>query len=165
MNLSEYIAFITEDIDNIRVFHISNNIIKILQPKIPNNFYTKMGWEDGKIKRISVAPDIDHCILSIGNNKVAENPKIYRVYEPIDYDKIKVMTNQELIRRNLVPDAKQTKEFWLLSTTRVKEIAKIKVLKMNEKYVTVPYGPEGKQTPARNRRAYFWDWKLIEGTI
>lgn len=161
--LNAYLESIQKN--NIRAFHISHSIIKMLMPKIPDNFYTKMGWEDKTIKRISVAPNIDHCIVSVGNNKIEERPKIYRVYEPADYSKIKVMTNKEIIRRKLVPDAKQTKEFWLLTPTKVKEIAKIRILKKTNKYVTVPYGPEGKNTPEEHRRQYFWSWEIIEGAI
>ncbi len=148
-----------------RLFHISRGIIKVLMPKVPDNFYTKKGWEDGTIKRASVAPDIDHCILALGYNKINGNPKLYRVYEPLDYTKIKVMTNAEIIRRGLVPDAKVMKEVWLLTPTKVKEIAKIKILRVTSRYETVPYGPEGRETEEKYRRAYYWDWKVIEGDI
>jgi len=161
--LDRYLLEITEKVG--RLFHISNNIIKILMPKIPDNFYTKMGWENSTIKRASVAPDIDHCILALGYNKINEGSKIYRVYEPEDYSKIKVMTNAEIVRRGLVPDADVMKENWLLTPTRVKEIAKIKVLRPSNKYETVPYGPEGRETEEKYRRAYYWEWKIIEGKI
>ena len=164
--LNKYLSYIQESSNNVRLFHISNNIIKVLMPRIPDNFYTKKGWEDSTIKRASVAPDIDHCILSIGNNKITNNPKIYMVYEPTDYSKIKVMSNAEIIRRGgLVPDADVTKEYWLLTPTKVKEIAKIKVLKMTNRYEIVPYGPEGKHTEEKYRRAFYWEWKVIEGKI
>ena len=149
MDIHQYLSFITENKSALRAFHVSNNPIKVLIPKVPDNFYTKMGYEDGTIAR---------------NNKVNEGSRIYRVYEPKDYSKIQIKTNQEIIRRKLVPDAKQTKEFWLMSRTPVKEIAKIKVIRMADKYVTVPHGPKP-NSPARERRAYFWHWKVIEGKI
>ena len=164
MDIHQYLSFITENKSALRAFHVSNNPIKVLIPKVPDNFYTKMGYEDGTIARISVGPDVDHCLLAIGNNKVNEGSRIYRVYEPKDYSKIQIKTNQEIIRRKLVPDAKQTKEFWLMSRTPVKEIAKIKVIRMADKYVTVPHGPKP-NSPTRERRAYFWHWKVIEGKI
>lgn len=169
MNINEYLAFITEDKENIRAFHLSRNVIKILMPRIPNNSYTRMGYEDGKIARISMCPNVDHCLLAFGFNKLThlrEQDKTFRVYEPADYNKIKIITNQEIIRRKLVPDAKQTKEFWLMTRTPVKEIAKIKLLKPTKRYVTaqLPYGKKP-GTPAWKRKLFFWDWKVIEGKI
>ena len=163
--LESYLWFLNEGKIPPRAFHISNNAIKILQPKIPDNMYTKMGWEDKTIKRISVAPDIDHCILAIGNNKIKERPKIYRVYEPQDYSKVRFLSNKEIVKRKLVPDAKVMKEFWILNAVRVKEIAKIRILRELSKYVTVPIGPQGYDTPRKNRRQPFWEWEVIEGEI
>lgn len=163
--LESYLWFLNESKIPSRAFHISNNIIKILQPKIPDNFYTKSGWEDKTIKRISVSPDIDHCILSIGNNKIKERPKIYRVYEPIDYNKVRFLSNKEIIKRKLVPDAKELKEFWILNSVKVKEIAKIKILRQLPRYVTVPIGTQGYETPKNQRRQHFWEWKIIEGEL
>jgi len=167
--LNEYLQFLYEAYQGERLFHISHASrpdIKIMIPKIPENEYVRRGWEDGTIPRISFALDVDHCILALGFNKIKNNTKIYNVYEPADYSKIKVKTNKELIRKDLVPDAEQTKEVWILNKTKVNLIAKIQILNnKTNRYEIVKYGPEGKNTPEKYRRAYYWDWKLLKGDI
>jgi len=167
-SLNEYLQYLYEAYQGERLFHISHTSradIKIMIPKIPENEYVRNGWEDGTIPRISFALDVDHCILALGFNTIKNNTKIYKVYEPSDYSKIKVKTNKELIRKDLVPDAKQTKEVWVLNKIKVNLIAKIQILSPTNRYKTVSHGPNGVDTPEKYRRAWFWNWKLIEGEI
>lgn len=144
-----------------RLFHIStHHLIKTLQPKIPENIYTKLGLEDKTIKRISVCPDVDHCLLALGENIVKDGPKVFSVYEPEDYSKIKVLSNKEIVKKNLVPDAKQTLETWILSPAKFKKIAKIRVLKAADKYEVIHVPPV-----KSNAKMWYWIWEVIEGTI
>ena len=160
--LETYLRELTE---SQRLFHVStHHQIKKLIPKIPDNFYTKNDWENKTIKRISVSTDIDHCLLALGYNVINES-KIFSVYEPKDYSKIKVLSNREIIKKDYVSDAKQTKETWLLTPTEFKNIAKIKVLRASNKYETVPIVPDGPDTPKENRKACYWEWEVIDGEI
>jgi len=144
-----------------RLFHISvHHLIKTLQPRTPENFYTKLGLEDNTIKRISVCPDVDHCLLALGENVVKDGPRIYSVYEPEDYSSIKILSNKEIVKRKLVPDAKQTLETWILTTTKFKRIAKIKVLKASDNYEVINVPPVKK-----NVKLWYWVWEIIEGQI
>jgi len=167
-SLNEYLQYLHELYQGERLFHISHasrGIIKEMNPRIPDNEYIRNGWEDGTIPRISFALDVDHCILSLGFNKIKNNTKIYNVYEPSDYSKIKVKSNKELIRKKLVPDAEQTDEVWILNKTKVDNVAQIKIIKPTNRYETVKFGPQGEDTPETYRRAWYWEWKIIKGKI
>lgn len=142
-----------------KLFHISKNNLdgKTLSPTVPNNIFTKLGVEDNKTPRVSFAPKVDYALLAIGYNRIKEGPKILKVFEPQDYDRLKIITPKELSKRGLVPDADKTKEYWILNNTRVKYSGKIKIIRPTNKYVEVDVGGGNKI------KNYFWEYKILDG--
>jgi len=159
--ISQYLSYLQESTYPHRLFHLnqSNKERIIITPKIPDNFMTKQGYENNIIPRVSVSPDIKYNILAIGYNKINDNKnKIYDVYEPNNYNKLKILHNSDIIKRNLVSDAKQTKEIWILNKTLFKRIGKIKITNLSNQYRIIKFGNE-------SRRSYFWNYKILSGNI
>jgi len=141
-----------------RLFHLSNKNLdnQIIEPRIPNNFMVKLGYEDNAIPKISFAPSVQNCILGIGFNKIKEGSKIYYVLEPSDYTKIKIISNKELVEKSLTPDAKITKEVWVTNHCLLKCTSKIKITNTTNKYETVYFN--GKEIT----KQYYWNYKILE---
>lgn len=144
-----------------KLYHLSQVDLngKVIVPKIPNNLFTKLGIENNTIPRISFAPTISQCITAIGNNRIEGNPeKRYYVFEPDDYNKIKIISNEELIKRKLIIDAKQSGEIWVVSKVKFKEVGVIEVIKKEKLLYTIDYqgGPS---------KFYKWKYKVLDGGI
>jgi len=127
----------------------------VLVPKIPDNFMTNLGYEDSTIPRISVAPTIDNCILGIGYNRIKDGSKKYYVHEPNDYSSIEVISNKEIIKNNLTPDARITKESWITSKCKFKCIGYIEIGNPKENYEQVFFNHK------EITKQYYWNYKFI----
>ena len=140
-----------------KLFHLSNKNLdnQIIEPRIPNNFMTKLGYEDNPIPRISFAPSIQNCILGIGFNKIKEGNKIYYVLEPADYKSIKIIYNKELVEKNLTPDAQITKEVWVTNDCLLKYSGTIRITTPTKKHETVYF--RGKEIT----KQYYWNYKVL----
>ena len=159
---------------NKRLIHLSKDPLRspapgvdpYRAPSLPSNQYTSDGFEEADIKRISVAPDIDHCLLAIGDI-VLDGNRIWNVYEVKEYKDIKEVTNKELIRKGWVPDAKQTKESWLLTPTQFRLLGQIRIIRKSNKFVVVPdfrKKQRGHDPRSRDdRKIYFYDWRFTSG--
>lgn len=140
-----------------KLFHISKKELRVLHADRPDNFFTKTGNEENITSRISMAPDVDHCIVSLGYK--VENKEFF-VYEPLEYDHLKVVHNDFLVKHRLVPDADITKEVWILnSSIIVKKIGKIKVYSSIDKHKEVKFIVDGK---IKTEKTFFWKWGWIE---
>ena len=121
---------------------------ELLQPRIPNNYFTKNGYEDNKTKRICFAPSIDKALMALSQK--CNNMELY-VHIPEDVDE------KYIIKPNVkqVPDSKITGEIWITKPVALKCIGKIKVL--GDK------GLDGHKFKYGNNVAelYDWDWKWI----
>lgn len=144
-----------------RLFHASSNDLNntLLTPKIPSNILTKLGVENGSIPRVSFAPDVKHCLLAIGYNRIKSGPKILNVYEPNNYKLIKAIHSNDLFKKNYVPDANKTLEVWVLNKVRVVYAGKIKIIRPTKKYIEVslPTGDKMKN--------YYWEYKVLDGDL
>lgn len=126
----------------------SNMDQKILKPKIPDNFFTKNGYEDNTTARVCFAPSIDQCLMGLSNNCRGKEFYVHIPDSNIIYYKPTVKQ---------VPDSKITGEMWCKSEVRLKCVGKIKVLRDK--------GLPGKKfTYGKNKTAelYDWDWEWIE---
>lgn len=143
---------IKESSNNAYFISTSNMNSKILKPKVPNNFFTKNGYEDSKTKRICFAPSIDQCLMGMSYNCTG---KEFYIHIP-DGDVSFITPSQKD-----APDSKITGEIWATNDVKLKCIGKIKVLKDK--------GTSGKRfTYGNNKTAelYEWDWKwIMKGTI
>jgi len=146
-----------------KLYHIAQQELdgKIVKPKIPENLFTKLGLEDKTIPRISFAPTINQCITAIGNNRIEGSiEKRWIVFEPSNYNTIKIISNKELIRRKLTIDAKYSGEIWVTSTIEFKEIGVIEVIKK----IRLAYEI---QLPGHKEisKFYHWKYKVLDGDI
>jgi len=144
-----------------RLFHASardlNN--KVLTPTIPDNILTKLGVENSDIPRVSFAPDVKHCLLAIGYNRIKNGPKILNVYEPENYRTVKAIHSADLVRRNYVPDADKTLEVWVINKVKVVYTGKIKIISPTRDYVEISL-PTGDKL-----KNYYWKYKVLDGDL
>jgi hypothetical protein len=128
-------------------FLSSSDSIKTLSPRVPNNFFTKNGYEDAKTKRVCFAPSIDQCLMALSQNLTG---KEFYVYNPAR----KYNTYKPNIKE--VPDSKITGEIWIKEPVELVCIGKIEVIK--DKGL-----PGHKFTYGDNTaELYDWEWKWVE---
>ena len=110
-----------EQINDNSLFFISRNNMhnSILNPRIPDNYFTQNGYEDNTTNRVCLAPSVDKALMALSQNC---KDKEFYVHVPInDNLRLKKPTVSE------VPDSIATGEIWSLDPTKIKCIGKIKV--------------------------------------
>ena len=139
---NEYPELYTESKES-KLFFLSDKNMdgKTLNPRVPNNFFTKNDMEDDTTPRVCLAPDIKYCLRAIS---AGLQGKEFFVHVPVNKFKTHIPTTKE------VPDAKVTREVWALEPVTLKMIGKIKVGK--------DYGPNLKFT-AGDKTYYDCDFK------
>lgn len=98
-------------------YFVSEKPIKSLTPRIPHNFLTENGYEDGETPRICVSTSIDKCLTALSYSLEG---KYFYVYTIQTDNWIKPTIDQ-------VPDVNITDEHWVLKTIDPKLHSKIKV--------------------------------------
>lgn len=133
-----------------KLFHLSQSNMDgaTIEPRIPDNYFTKNGYEDGKTKRVCFTPTIGKCLMAMSQKCTDMELFVmvpdgkYQVYRPSVKE---------------VPDSKITKEVWIKEPVKLMCIGKIKVIgdagKDGHEYT---YG-DGKKA-----ELYDWTWKWIE---
>ena len=143
-------ARLLEESTNIKrkgLYCVSENPnLKILNPRIPDNYMTKNGYEDSKTKRVCFAPTIDQCLMGLSQN--LKGKELYVYIPDGDYNLYSPTVKE-------VPDSDITNEIWIKEPVKVKLVSKIKVIKDK--------GLDGKKYKYGNHEAelYEWDWKEI----
>jgi hypothetical protein len=124
------------------IYHISgdSNLDKIImKPRVPDQ---PIQGEDNKTPRISFAKTIDGCLAGIfpihpgtdlDDPRYTEYPNGYDFYVYTPIGKYTSVSNEDIIKRRLVPDAGLSKEVWVTSPIKVKKIGKIHVEPFNPK--------------------------------
>ena len=137
----------------LKLYHISEEDLdnKLLTPRIPKNYMTKNNYENNTIPRISFSTSIDGCLMGMSQNL---KDTIFNVYEPEDYNDLKIISNKDIIKNNYTPDAKLTNEVWVITPVKLKFVCKIKVLKAINKSLQYDYGN-------KTANLYNWKWKVI----
>jgi hypothetical protein len=87
--------------------------LKILYPRIPNNFMTKCGAEESKTKRVCVSTSVEGCLRALSRNLKDAKLFVYSVENTFD-SVIKRPSKKE------VPDSGITEERWILGKTALK---------------------------------------------
>lgn len=107
-----------------QLYHLSMNPnLRVLVPKVPNNFLVRNGYEDGRRKRISFATTIAGCLRGLSMNVTG---KVFYVYSPESLDQSAIIIPD----LTMVPDARTTGEVWYMKPCRVKLIGIIEAGKM-----------------------------------
>lgn len=130
------------------LYHISETDLsgKTLKPRIPSNFMTKNGYEDGKTPRVSFSKSIDGCLMGLGGN--IQNKKFY-VYKATGKYKTKNITNRD------VPDQSLTDEVWVTSNVELTELGRIVTTNAVDTPYEFTYGKDIKAD------LYKWNWKWV----
>ncbi len=117
---------------------------ELIMPKIPNNFFTKNGYEDSKTKRVCFCKSIAKCLMALSKNCENTLFYVYAVQNILDYEIFEPSISE-------VPDCKITGEIWIKTPVKVKYIGMIKCIEsiLNDGYEFI-YG---------NKKARLYDWK------
>ena len=148
--MSIFSNILTKSIKHNKLFFLSDKKMnnKILSPRVPNNYFTKNGYEDAKTKRVCFAASIDKALMALSSNLT--NKEFY-IHIPVGkYTTYKPSTKE-------VPDSKITGEIWVLNPVKIICIGKIIVIKDK--------GLEGhkfKYGDNKEAELYDWEWKWIE---
>lgn len=136
------------DINPMKLYFISESKdLKKLNPRIPNNYLTKNGYEDGKTARVCFSTDIGKCLTALSMNCAGH---VYYVYSPAYQYNVKTPTVKQ------VPDVKITDEKWIIETVELVCIGKIKCTK-DKGTDGIPY-----KYGSNTAELYEWDWKWLE---
>lgn len=118
-----------------------------LEPRIPDNYLTKNGYEDNTTRRVCFSETIDGCLSGLSQN--IDNQEFY-VHIPDGYYEIIKPTIKQ------VPDVNITKERWICSPVDIKCIGKIKALDNGKPGIKYKYGDN------KTAELFSWDYKWIE---
>ena len=123
---------------------------EILTPRVPDNFFTKNGYEDSKTGRVCFTDDVAKCLTALSANVTGRE---FRVYEPDDISKYNVFKPNN----KAVPDSSITGELWITEPVKVKEVGKIKCVGDDGKDgMQFKYGPHTAELYGWN---YYWTEK------
>lgn len=131
------------------LFHVSSVKLAntILEPRIPDNFLVRNGYEDNTTERISVCKSIDDCLTAMSRN--LKNKDFY-VYKLKDTNvKKKTPSVKE------VPDSSITNEVWLLEPSEFELVGKIHVTGTKGNGLQYTYGDN-------TAELYRWKWSYVK---
>lgn len=139
------------------LYHVSDKEYPTLRltPRVPNNYFTRMGAEDDTTNRISFSSTVEGALIALSKNLQG---KILHVYRLEDY-KGEIVPNSEINKLKLVPDAKVTNEHWLLGPAVVKYAFSIKVYEANSHPFRYTYNLNGK---TKEGRVYGWTYRKLQ---
>lgn len=131
------------------LFHVSS--VKLanttLEPRIPDNFLVRNGYEDNTTERISVCKSIDDCLTAMSRNLKNKDFYVYKLKNT--NIKKKTPSVKE------VPDSCITNEVWLLEPAEFELIGKI--------HVTGTKGDDLSYTYGNNTaELYRWKWSYVK---
>ncbi len=131
-----------------KLYHLSFSNLhgKTLQPRIPENFLTRNGYEDNKTKRVCFASSIDNALIAF--SMALEGKELFVHIPKSKPTKIKKPSINE------VPDSKITGEIWVMEDVELECVGKIKVTEWNGKEYTYKYGDNVAEM-------YGWKYKWI----
>ena len=145
--INEYV--IESEASSENLFHVSS--VKLanttLEPRIPDNFLVRNGYEDNTTERISVCKSIDDCLTAMSRN--LKNKDFY-VYKLKNTDiKKKTPSVKE------VPDSSITNEVWLLEPSEFELVGKIHVTGTKGDGLPYTYGDN-------TAELYRWKWSYVK---
>ena len=143
---------INESIEhNPKLYFISTKEnIKYLIPRIPNNFFTRNGYEDNKTPRVCFSTDIGKCLMALSNKCTGQK---YYVYQPIGKYSVISPTKKQ------VPDVEITDETWICEKVKLSCIGKILCIgDKGEDGIPYTYGHNNEY----KAELYEWNWEWIE---
>lgn len=127
---------------------------ELLEPRIPDNYFTKNGYEDSKTPRICVAQSIGKCLMGLSQNLTGAELYVHILDEP----------DKGVLRKSLykptakeVPDSAITGELWITVPMNIRCIGKIKVISDDGKK-----GHKFTYGDGMEAELYGWKWKWVD---
>lgn len=120
----------------------------LLNPRIPDNYMTRNGYEDNTTPRVCFCPSIGDCLTALSMNCKGKTFYVHIADPDGNYDVYKPTKNQ-------VPDVNITHELWIKTPVTLKYIGDILCTAANrcgEKYT---YGD-------KEAELYRWGWKWVK---
>lgn len=132
------------------LFFISDKYMDgaILNPRIPDNYFTQNGYEDITTPRVCFCSKVNNCLTALGQNV---SGKEFYVYSPSTREGLEVWQPNE----HSVPDFKATNEYWVLKPVQLKLIGRIRCTGSVGDGKRFTYGGDFAQT-------YDWNYKWLE---
>ena len=131
------------------LFHVSS--VKLanttLEPRIPDNFLVRNGYEDNITERISVCKSIDDCLTAMSRNLKNKDFYVYKLKNT--NIKKKTPSVKE------VPDSSITNEVWLLEPSEFELVGKIHVTGTKGDGLPYTYGDN-------TAELYRWKWSYVK---
>lgn len=124
-------------------FISDNDSLVYLHPRIPNNFFTKNGYEDNITKRVCLSESVSGALSALSQNLQNKVLTVYEVYLA-SYYKPSITE---------VPDCKVTQEVWSLNPVKLHKIYKIKITSAVDNPLIFYYG---------NKCAETYRWNYIK---
>lgn len=146
-----------EELGKTTLYHVSDKEHPKLSltPRVPNNYFTRMGAEDDTTSRVCVSSSVEGALIALGKNIQG---KLMHVYKLNEY-KGEIVSNSEIRKNKLVPDAKVTNEYWLLGPAQVEYLFTIKIYEANSHPYRFTYMLNGKP---KEGRAYGWQYRKVQ---
>ena len=131
------------------LFHVSS--VKLanttLEPRIPDNFLVRNGYEDNTTERISVCKSIDDCLTAMSRNLKNKDFYVYKLKNTNIKKKIPSVKE--------VPDSSITNEVWLLEPSEFELVGKIHVTGTKGDGLPYTYGDN-------TAELYRWKWSYVK---
>ena len=131
------------------LFHVSS--VKLanttLEPRIPDNFLVRNGYEDNTTERISVCKSIDDCLTAMSRNLKNKDFYVYKLKNTNIKKKIPSVKE--------VPDSSITNEVWLLEPSEFELVGKIRVTGTKGDGLPYTYGDN-------TAELYRWKWSYVK---
>lgn len=125
-------------------FVSTSSELKTLKPRVPDNYFTKNGYEDASTPRVCFAPSIDKCLAGLSQNL---DGKKFTVYSPADIKKHSVYKPN----KKAVPDSVITDEMWICEPVKLKKVGSVRI--------TGNRGTDGKTfSYGKNKAVLYDDW-------
>ncbi len=121
----------------------------LLNPRIPDNYMTKNGYEDNKTPRVCFCPSIGDCLTALSMDCKGKTFYVHIADPDGNYDVYKPTKDQ-------VPDVNITHELWIKTPVTLKYVGDIICTAVNrcgEKYT---YGDN------KEAELYRWGWKWVK---
>lgn len=150
--INEYTKLKSSDKQKITLYrlHHENQDGKLAIPKIPDNYFTKNGYEENKTPRVCFGPSIGKCLMALSRNCTNEEYYVHIPEPGSNFDVYKPTLDE-------VPDSGVTGELWVLNKVKQKCIGKIKVISDDGKF-----GHKFNYGDGKFAELYGWNWKWIE---
>lgn len=131
-----------------KIFFISKTSMNedVLAPRIPENYFTKNGFEDNKTPRICFSETIDGALMGLGRNLEGETLYVHTPEVPVNI--IRPTTKQ-------VPDCGITKEVWVTEKVALEYQGKIKVGITIDEPIKFRYGNN-------TAELFKWNWQWVK---